>query len=69
MSLPHASIERIAKNAGVERLSADAVSEMDKILDEIGEQLARDAAVAAKHAGRNTIMTEDIIFVSGKQTS
>ncbi len=69
MSLPHASIEKIAKNAGVERIGADAVAELDKILDEIGEQLARDAAKVAQHAKRNTIMKEDIILVSGKQPS
>jgi len=67
MSFPHASIERISKNAGVERIGADAVTEIDKILDEIGEELASDAAKAAQHAKRNTIMREDIILVSGKQ--
>ena len=67
MTFPHASIERISKNAGVERIGADAVAELDKIIDEIGEELARDAAKAAQHAKRNTIMREDIILVSGKQ--
>ena len=65
--LPNASIERISKNAGVERMGADASKEMDKILEEIAEELARDAAKAAQHAKRNTIMREDIIIVSGKQ--
>lgn len=67
MPFPHASIERLAKNAGVERIGADAVKEIDKILEEMGEELASDAAKAAEHAKRNTIMAEDILLVSGKQ--
>ncbi len=67
MSFPLASIERIAKNAGVERVSQDATKEIDKAVEEIADQLARDAAKAAQHAKRNTIMREDIILVSGKQ--
>ncbi|HLE07945.1 MAG TPA: histone [archaeon] len=67
MPFPLASIERIAKNAGVDRIGQDAVKEIDKILEEIGEELVRDAAKAAEHAKRNTIMKEDIILVSGKQ--
>ncbi len=69
MILPIASIERIAKNAGIERIGQDAAKELAKDVEEIGEHLARDAAVAAQHAKRNTIMAEDIIFVSGKQSA
>ena len=67
MPFPHASIERLCKNAGVERISQDATKEIDKALEEIADQLTRDAAKAAHHAKRNTIMKEDIILVSGKQ--
>lgn len=67
MSLPLASIERIAKNAGVERLGQDALTELQKTLDEVAEELAFEATQAAKHAGRKTIAAEDIWLVSGKQ--
>ena len=66
-NLPLASVERLAKNAGVDRIGQDAVKELAKDIEEIGEQLAHDAAKAAEHAKRNTIMREDIILVSGKQ--
>jgi histone H3/H4 len=66
MSLPVAAIERVARKAGVERISAPALAELTKTVEEIGLALAREAATAAKHAGRRTIMKEDIKLVSRK---
>ncbi len=67
MPLPAAVIERIAKNAGVDRLGQDALEEIQKLLDEVGGELAFEAARAARHAGRKTITAEDVWLVSGKQ--
>jgi histone H3/H4 len=66
MPLPLAPIERLARRAGAERLSADAIEELAKAMDEVGLELAREAAQAAKHAGRKTILREDIRLVAGK---
>jgi len=64
--LPLAAIERIVRKAGVDRISADAIKELEKIIEELGLELAREAASAAKHAGRRTVMRDDIKLVSGK---
>lgn len=63
MSLPLAPIKRVAKNAGVERISEEAVEEIEEIVREIAEDLARDAIVATKHAGRVTVKERDIKLV------
>lgn len=67
MPIPLAAIERVARKAGIERISADAIRELQKTLDEIGLELAREAAAAARHAGRKTITADDILLVSGKK--
>jgi len=69
MSVPLAAIERIARKAGVDRISADALKELQKTLDEIGFELSMDAAEAAKHAGRKTITKDDVFLVSGKRNA
>jgi histone H3/H4 len=67
MSVPLAAIERIARKSGVDRISADALKELQKTLDDIGSELALDAAEAARHAGRKTITKDDVFLVSGKR--
>jgi histone H3/H4 len=64
--LPIATIERIVRKAGVKRISSDAVEEIAKTIEEIGATLALEAAQAARHAKRKTILREDIRLVSGK---
>jgi len=64
--IPLAAIERIARKAGIERISADAVKELTKTIEELGSDLALEAAQAARHAKRKTILREDIRLVAGK---
>lgn len=64
--LPLAAIERIARKAGAERISAEAIKELQKVTEEIGLELAREAAIVARHAKRKTILKEDIKLVAGK---
>jgi histone H3/H4 len=64
--LPLASVERIARKAGIERISADSIKELSKIVEEIGCELALEAAQDARHAKRKTVLKEDIRFVAGK---
>lgn len=59
-SLPKAPFERILKNAGAKRVSQDALEEMARVLEEDLTRLAADAAALAKHAGRKTIIEQDI---------
>jgi len=64
--LPLASIEKIARKIGVERISVKALKELEKIVEELGLELAREAANAARYAKRKTILKDDIKLVAGK---
>lgn len=67
MPLPTEAIEKIVKNAGVEKISPEAVRELRKATEEIGGELAIDAALSARRAGRKLITAEDVFSASGKQ--
>lgn len=60
MSLPALPFERIIKRAGAKRVSSDAAEELAKIMDERLEKISTDAAILAKHAGRKTIIDDDV---------
>lgn len=62
--LPIAPIKRLLKNAGATRISDDAAVKLAEVLEEIGEDLARNATKLAKHAGRKTVKAEDIELAS-----
>ncbi len=64
--LPLAAIERVARKAGIERISKEALEELKKLVEEIAEELAIEAAELAKHAGRKTIRPDDIKLAAGK---
>ena len=64
--IPLATIERIARKAGVERISANALKELAKTVEDIGTDLALEIAQVARHAKRKTIIKEDVRLVAGK---
>lgn len=64
--LPLAPIDRLARKAGVERMSADAIEELAKVVEDLGSELTIEAAQVARHAKRKTILRKDIRFVAGK---
>lgn len=58
--LPRAPFERILKKAGANRVSEAAMDEFAKIMEERIFDVAKQAAVLAKHAGRKTILDSDV---------
>lgn len=64
--LPLAVVERIARKAGVERISAEAIKELERTIEKIAEEIIKETSVVAKHAKRRTIKPEDIKIAAGK---
>jgi histone H3/H4 len=63
--LPIASVTRLLRNAGAERVSEDASVALVEILEAEGEKIAAKAVSLAKHAGRKTVKRKDILEVKG----
>ena len=55
-----APTKRIIKNAGVRRVSDDAVKYLNEVLETEGASIAAKANKLAAHAGRQTVMASDI---------
>lgn len=58
--LPLLPFERILKKAGAKRVSQDALEEFSMVVEEKLYAVAKEAAILAKHAGRKTIIDEDV---------
>lgn len=58
--IPLASMEKIMKKAGADRISDGAKEELRKVIEENIKQIATKATKLANHAGRKTIKVEDI---------
>jgi len=69
LELAVAPMHRICKNAGADRVAESAAKELAKVLQELGERIAKEALGYAMHAGRKTIKDEDIEKVAGKVRS
>ncbi len=64
--LPTAPFERIIKKAGANRVSHEATEELAKIIEEKLTQVFKEAAALAKHAGRKTVIDEDVRMAAKK---
>lgn len=58
--LPRAPFERVLKKAGAKRVSQDALEEFAIVMEDKLFKVAKEAAFLAKHAGRKTIIAEDV---------
>jgi histone H3/H4 len=61
-----AAFERILKRAGAKRVSYPALQEFATVMEEKLYVVAKEAAILAKHAGRKTIIAEDVRFARKK---
>lgn len=61
--LPFLPFERIAKKAGVKRISREALEELRDIATEDITEIAEKAVKISRHANRRTVMRQDVRFV------
>ena len=57
---PVSPLEKLAREAGAERIAGSAVNELRLSLLEISDKIAAEAVAACKHAKRVTIKREDV---------
>ncbi|MBN2102310.1 MAG: histone family protein [Candidatus Aenigmarchaeota archaeon] len=62
--LPRAPVERLLKEATGKRVSRTATEQMAVVLEEMIAEVAKDASVFCKHAGRKTITYDDIVLAT-----
>lgn len=60
VELPIAAVDRIIRKATGKRVSEKAAEALAEILEDLGSQIAREAATLAEHAGRRTVRDVDI---------
>ena len=65
-ALPKLPFERILKKVGAKRVSQDALEEFATIMEERLMAVAKEAVALAKHAGRKTLIGEDIRLSKNK---
>ncbi|MFW9821065.1 MAG: histone [Candidatus Thorarchaeota archaeon] len=61
-----ARVEKVVRDAGAFRVSADAIYRLNDILTEYAMNIARYAVEIAKHSGRKTVQESDIKLAATK---
>lgn len=59
-NIPLAPCEKILRKNGAPRVSVEAARAFALVLESVASHVAKDAAELAKHAGRNTVMVDDV---------
>lgn len=62
----NARIERLIRDAGAERISADAIEKLNEMMTDWGTKIAKYAVEIATHSGRKTVKKNDIVLASQK---
>lgn len=65
--LPLATVNRIAKKNGVERIGEDATVALVDLSEKYIVTIAKSAQKLAEHAGRKTVKSEDILLAAGQK--
>ncbi len=61
-----ARVEKLIRNAGAKRVSADAINRLNEVLTEYSTNIAKYAVEIARHSGRKTIKESDIKLAATK---
>jgi len=62
--LPKAPVERLIRSSGAERVSDGAARQLAEVLEKIGYTISEQAKKYAMHAGRKTVVGQDIKLAS-----
>lgn len=65
-SFANAKVEKLIRDAGAQRVSADAVAKMNEVLTEYGMKVAKYAVEIAKHGDRKTVKEQDVVLAVQK---
>ena len=60
----NARVEKLIRNAGAQRVSAEAIESMNEIVTDYGKNLAKYAVEIARHSKRKTVKESDIRLAS-----
>lgn len=58
--LPLAAMEKLLKKCGADRVSDESKAALRDALEEVGDNIGKQAIRLAKHAGRKTVKSDDI---------
>ncbi|MFW9905207.1 MAG: histone [Promethearchaeota archaeon] len=61
-----ARVEKLIRNAGARRVSADAIDRLNEVLTDYATNIAKYAVEIARHSGRKTIKESDIKLAATK---
>ncbi|MHA1215364.1 MAG: histone [Candidatus Hodarchaeales archaeon] len=61
-----ARVEKLIRNAGARRVSADAIDRLNEIITDYGMSIAKYAVEIARHSGRKTVKENDIKLAAAK---
>jgi DNA-binding protein len=64
--LPIAAVDRIIRKSSGLRVSESAAKVLAEHLEEVGMKVAQEASLYSKHAGRKTVVDDDIRLVLKK---
>lgn len=63
---PLSTMIRLAKKSGVRRVNVDAAKLLGKILEDVGQQICREAMMSMMLAKRVTLQPEDVDLAAKK---
>lgn len=61
-----ARVEKLIRNAGARRVSADAITRLNEVLTDYGMNIAKYAVEIARHSGRKTVKENDVKLAATK---
>ena len=61
-----ARVEKLIRDAGAHRVSADAINRLNEVLTDYGTSIAKYAVEIARHSGRKTVKESDIKLAATK---